>query len=223
VGDLLDVQTNESAERRRIVTLDLAQADPEPIEIVPEDEAVLTAAALLGGRLLTTYLVDAQTEVRRFAIDGTPDGIVELPGIGSAGSFQGSEEDNEAFFIFSSFDTPMTVLRYDVAANRSEVWAEPKVSPELRRLSIEQRFYMSKDGTSVPISIVRRVDVTEPAPTLLYGYGGFGISMVPYYNPVQMAWVEQGGRACHRQYQGRRRVWPSVACGRTVRETAERI
>jgi prolyl oligopeptidase len=192
-GELLYVQTNEGAERRRIVTLDLAQENAQPVEIVAEDEAVLTNAALLGGRLLTTYLVDAKTEVRRFAMDGTPDGIVKLPGVGSAGGFQGNEDDNEAFFIFSSFDTPMTVFRYDVAANRSEVWAEPKASEMLKQISVEQRFYTSKDGTSVPVSIVRRVDITGPAPTLLYGYGGFGISMVPYYNPVQMAWVEQGG------------------------------
>jgi prolyl oligopeptidase len=192
-GDSLYVQTNEGAERRRIVTLDLAQENAQPVEIVAEDEAVLTNAALLGEHLLTTYLVDAKTEVRRFAMDGTPDGIVELPGVGSAGSFQGNEEDNEAFFIFSSFDTPLTVFRYDVAANRSEVWAEPTASEKLKQISVEQRFYTSTDGTSVPVFIVRRVDVTGPAPTLLYGYGGFGISMVPYYNPVQMAWVEQRG------------------------------
>lgn len=191
--DTLFVQTNAGAERRRIVTLDLTQEDSQPMEIVAEDEAVLSNAALLGGRLLTTYLVDAKTEVRRFALDGTPDGIAKLPGVGSAGSFQGNEEDDEAFFIFSSFDTPMTVLRYSVAANRSEVWAQPTGSGMLKQISVEQRFYTSKDGTSVPVSIVRRIDITCPAPTLLYGYGGFGISMVPYYNPVQMAWVEQGG------------------------------
>jgi prolyl oligopeptidase len=192
-GDLLYVQTNEGAERRRIVTLDLAQENARPVEIVAEDEAVLNNAALLGGRLLTTYLVDAKTEVRRFVLDGTPDGIVELPGVGSAGGFQGNEDDNEAFFNFSSFDTPMTVFRYDAATNRSEVWAEPKASELLGQISVEQRFYTSMDGTSVPVFIVRRVDVTGPAPTLLHGYGGFGISMVPYYNPIQMAWVEQGG------------------------------
>jgi len=193
MGDLFYVQTTEGAMRRRIVTLDLAQEDARPVEIVAEDEAVLTSAALLGGRLLTTYLVDAKTEVRRFQTDGTPEDIVELPGVGSAGGFQGNEEDNEAFFIFSSFDTPMTVFRHDVAVNSSEVWAEPKASQKLKEISVEQRFYTSKDGTIVPIFIIRRVDVTGPAPTLLYGYGGFGISMVPYYNPVQMAWVEQGG------------------------------
>lgn len=192
-GHLLYLLTTDGAARRRLVTLDLAQDNPLPVEIVAEDKAVLTSAALLGGRLLTTYLVDAKTEVRRFAMDGTPDGVVELPGVGSAGGFQGNEEDNEAFFIFSSFDTPMTVFRHDVAANRSEVWAEPKASEKLKQISVEQRFYTSKDGTSIPVFVVRRVDVSGPAPTLLYGYGGFGISMVPYYNPVQMAWVELGG------------------------------
>ncbi len=191
--EVLYLQTNQGAERRRIVTLDLSQKDPRPNEIVAEDEAVLTSAALLGGHLLTTYLVDAMTEVRRFGMDGTPNGLVELPGVGSAGGFLGSEEDNEAFFTFSSFDTPMTVFRHDVTENHSEVWAEPNASEKLDPISVEQRFYSSKDGTRVPLSIVRRVDVTGPAPTLLHGYGGFGISMVPYYNPVQMAWVAQGG------------------------------
>ncbi|MBI1620834.1 prolyl oligopeptidase family serine peptidase [Aquamicrobium zhengzhouense] len=192
-GDLLYLQTNEGAERRKIVTLDLALGKAEPVQLVAEDDAVLTNAALLGERLLTTYLVDAKTEIRRFALDGTPDGTVALAGIGSAGGFEGSEDDNEAFFVFSSFDTPMTVFRHDVAANRSEVWAEPNAPQMLRQISVSQRFYKSKDGTSIPISIVSHVDVTGPAPTLLYGYGGFGISMVPYYNPSQMAWVEQGG------------------------------
>src|SRR5690606_13617334 len=158
-----------------------------------EDEAVLTSACLLGGHVLATYLLDAKTEMRRFKPDGTRDGIVALPGVGSAGSFHGDGCDDEAFFIYSSFDTPMTVIRYDVAANRSVVWAEAEMSLTLSPISVEQRFYSSKDGTRIPVSIVRRADVTGPAPTLLYGYGGFGTSIVPYYSGVHMAWVEEGG------------------------------
>ncbi|MCM8732497.1 prolyl oligopeptidase family protein [Hephaestia sp. GCM10023244] len=192
-GRLLYAMTSDRAARRRIVSLDLTLQDPAPCEIVAEDEAVLTGASLLGGRLLATYLVDAKTEIRRFKPDGTPDGTVALPGVGSAGSFHGDEQDNEAFFIYSSFDTPMTVIRYDVAANRSEVWAKVEMSATPRRISVEQRFYASKDGTRVPVSIIRRTDVTHPAPTLLYGYGGFGTSIVPYYSAVHLAWVEMGG------------------------------
>jgi prolyl oligopeptidase len=192
-GETLFLQTTDGAERRRIVTLDLARQAPEPVEIIAEDNATLTTAALLGGRLLTTYLVDAQTEVRRFTTDGTPDGIVDLPGIGTAGGFQGEATDPEAFFIFSSYDTPMTILRYDVAENSVTVWAKPRVPIDIDSIVVEQHLYTSPDGTRVPLFTVRRKDVVGPAPTILYGYGGFGISMVPVYNPAQMAWVEQGG------------------------------
>jgi len=192
-GDLLYVLTSHDAERRRLVTLDLAQADPQPVEIVPEDEAVLTSAALLGGRLLATYLVDANTEVRRFHTSGVPDGTVALPGIGSAGGLRGNGADDEAFFIYSSYDTPISVYRYSVAGNDHTPWAKPEVAADLDSIVVEQRFYRSKDGTRIPLFITRRNDVTGPAPTLLYGYGGFGISQVPFYNPAHMAWVEQGG------------------------------
>ncbi|MET3898175.1 prolyl oligopeptidase [Devosia sp. UYZn731] len=192
-GETLYVLTSHDAERRKIVSLDLSQAEPKAVEIVAEDEAVLTTAALLGGRLLTTYLVDANTEIRRFQTDGAPDGIVELPGIGSAGGFSGEGSDDEAFFIYSSFDTPISVYRYNVATNGYTAWAKPVVVADLDRTVVEQRFYPSKDGTKIPVFIIRRNDVIAPAPTLLYGYGGFGISQVPFYNPAHMAWVEQGG------------------------------
>ena len=192
-GTRLYATTTQDAERGKIVAFDLAQANPQPIDVVAEDQAVLSNTILMGGRLVASYLVDAQTEVRRFLPDGTPDGVVDLPGIGSAGGLHGTFDDNEAFFLFTSFDTPIAVYRYDVAANRYTAWAEPKLDADFSSVVVEQRFYASKDGTQVPMFIVRKKDVTEPAPTLLYGYGGFGIPMVPVYNPMQMAWVEQGG------------------------------
>jgi prolyl oligopeptidase len=191
-GQRLFLLTSDAAERRRIMTLDLSEADPEPVEIVAEDAAVLTNAALVGDRLVATYLVDANTEVRRFRTDGTPDGGVDLPGIGSAGGFR-SDAEGKSFYIFTSYNTPITVYRYDAASNRSELWAKPETSFDPDQIAVEQRFYTSKDGTRVPLFIVRRKDVTGPVPTLLHGYGGFGISLVPVYNPVHMAWVEQGG------------------------------
>jgi prolyl oligopeptidase len=189
----LFVLTTQLAERRRIVALDLAETDPAMTELVGEQEGTLNNGWLLGGRLLASYLVDAKTEIRRFLLDGTPDGTVELPGIGSAGGFLGDPEDPESFFVFTSFDAPTTVYRYDIASNLRTVWAEPEVEIDLDRIAVEQRFYTSKDGTRVPMFIVRRKDVTAPAPTMLYAYGGFGISLVPYYSPAQLAWIEQGG------------------------------
>ena len=193
VGTLIYATTNLDAERGKIVVFDMAEAQPEARDLLAEDDAVLNNAALMGGRLVTAYLVDAKTEVRRFTLDGTPDGVVDLPAIGSAGGFKGRSSDNEAFFIFSTFDTPITVYRYDVAANAYKPWAEPRLAADFDDVVVEQRFYTSKDGTRVPLFVVRKNHVTKPAPTLLYAYGGFGISMVPVYNPMQMAWVEQGG------------------------------
>lgn len=192
-GSKLFVRTNHDAERARIVVFDMADNEPQAIDVVAESDAVLSQAALVGGALLATYQVDVKTEIRRFTTTGAPDGDLALPGIGAAGGFQGSAADDEAFFLFTSFDTPITVYRYNAVANSYEVWAQPGLAAKLDDVVVEQHFYRSSDGARIPIFTVRRRAVTGPAPTLLYGYGGFGLSMLPIYNPMQMAWVEQGG------------------------------
>ncbi|MDP9588838.1 UNVERIFIED_ORG: prolyl oligopeptidase [Shinella zoogloeoides] len=194
-GSKLILVTTDGAERRRVVSLDPAEADLRPKEIVPEDadNAVLNDAAIMGHKLFIAYLVDAKTEIRRFDLNGTPHGTVALPGIGTAGGFQGHPGDREAFFGFTAFDAPTAIYRYDTQTNSVTPWAEPEASIHPDEITVEQRFYRSTDATEVPIFIVRRKDVTTAAPTLLYGYGGFGIPQVPYYNPIHLAWVEQGG------------------------------
>ena len=192
-GSTLYLLTSDGAERRRIATLDLADAGAAPQELVAEDSAVLGDARLVGGRLIGTYLVDVKTQLRRFTLEGQADGVVPLPGIGSAGGFQGHPDDNEAFFVFTSFNAPTTIYRYDVATNTASAWAAPTVDADLESIVVEQRFYTSRDGARVPMFLIRRSDVTGPAPTLLHGYGGFGISMISYYEPSLLAWIEQGG------------------------------
>ncbi|GGD33966.1 prolyl oligopeptidase family serine peptidase [Aureimonas glaciei] len=192
IGTKLFLSTQDGAPRGKIVTLDLAAATRAVVEIVAErPDATLFEAALIGDRLLTSYLVDAKTEVLLRQLDGTADGTLDLPGIGTAGGFRGRPGDDEGFFVFTSLDAPTTVYRFDAAANTRTVWAAPTV--DLDQVIVEQRFYASKDGTRVPIFVVRRRDVAGPAPTVLSGYGGYGIPMVPYYSPEVMAWVEQGG------------------------------
>jgi prolyl oligopeptidase len=192
VGTTVILTTQQGALRGRIVTFDLDAAEPRFVELIPEQDAVLSDAVMLGGRLIVSYMVDAKTEVRRHRLDGTPDGVVVLPGIGTAGGFRGRFSDNEAFFAFTSFNTPTTILRYDVATNSCTTWAKPDVAIDAR-IVVEQRFYASQDGTRVPMFILRRADVTRPAPTLLHAYGGYGISTVPIYAPALLAWVERGG------------------------------
>ncbi|MBX3595442.1 prolyl oligopeptidase family serine peptidase [Sphingomonas sp.] len=193
VGPKFYVSTTKDAARSKIVTMDISGAQPVVADLVPEDQAVLNGASMVGGRLILSYLVDAKTEVRRFTLDGKPDGKVALPGIGTAGGFGGDQDDNESFYIFTSFNAPSVVYRYDVAKNKATVWAAPKVAIDLSKIAVEQRFYTSKDGTKIPMFIVRRKDVTGPAPTLLYAYGGFNITQLPSFSTSRLAWVEQGG------------------------------
>lgn len=186
--------TDEGAERGRIVAVDLADKDPRVVDVVAEsDNRILSDAALLGGRLLVTYAVDTRMEMRRFHLDGSDDGPVDLPGIGTAGGFQGRPDDDEVFFVFTSYNAPTTIYRYAVSKRALEAWATPSVSIDLARIVVEQRFYRSKDGTRIPIAVIRRVDLNSPVATILYGYGGFGISMLPYYRPDVLAWVDAGG------------------------------
>ncbi len=196
VGTKLFFATQKDAPRGRIVTLDLSDADRVFSELIPErSDAVLRegGSALLGDRIFLSYTVDVQSKVELYRLDGTFDGTIALPGPGTTALVQGRPGANEAFFAFTSYDAPLTVLRLDVAEKRTTVWAEPKIAVDLDRIVVEPHFYTSKDGTRVPLFIVRRKDVEGPAPTMLHAYGGFGISMVPHFSPAAMAWVEQGG------------------------------
>ena len=109
--------TEDGAERGRLVTVDMNDPDPVFVELIPEHkDRVLRHASLVGDRLLVAYSVDAKTEVERFRLDGTPDGAVDLPGIGSAGAFHGRPGDDEAFFLFTSHDAPTSIYRYDAVS-----------------------------------------------------------------------------------------------------------
>lgn len=187
--------TNKDAPRLRIVATNLyaRSAEVPEHEVVPQGRDVLDGASIVGGKLLLSYLADVKSEVRRYTLDGKSDGVVPLPGIGDVGGFSGDQDDPETFYAFTSFATPTTIYRYDVATGKATPWAAPKVAFDPSRYSVEQRFYASKDGTRVPMFVVKRKDVTGPAPTLLYAYGGFNISVTPAFSATRIAWLEQGG------------------------------
>ncbi|MBW4510749.1 MAG: prolyl oligopeptidase family serine peptidase [Scytonematopsis contorta HA4267-MV1] len=193
VGTKFFLMTSQDAPRFKVVTMDIAAADTAIADVVPEQDSVLLNASLVGGRLLISYMADVKTSVRRYTLDGKAEGVLKLPGIGTAGGFKGKQDDPETFFVFTSFNTPDVIYQYDVAKLTARVWAQPKVAIDLNRIAVEQRFYTSKDGTRVPMFIVRRKDVTSPAPTLLHAYGGFGIPILPAFSPEHLGWVEQGG------------------------------
>ncbi|WP_186729092.1 prolyl oligopeptidase family serine peptidase [Sphingomonas panacisoli] len=187
--------TDKDAPRMRLVSTNLyaRSAEVPVVEVVPQDKAVLDGAAIIGGKLVTSYLVDVKSEVRRYSLDGKPDGTVALPGIGSVGGFGGEADDPETFYSFTSYNRPTTIYRYDVATGKSSVWAQPKVAFDPANYLVSQVFYASKDGTRVPMFIVRKKGTSGPAPTLLYAYGGFNVTMEPAFSATRIAWLEQGG------------------------------
>lgn len=196
IGTKLYFATQQDAARGRVVTIDLSDDSPVFFELIPErPDAILRegGSGLLGDRLVLSYTVDVQSQVERYLLDGTFDGTVALPGPGSTGMVQGRAGRNEAFFAFTSYNAPWTVLRLDVDANSTTVWAEPEIAIDLSEITVAPHFYTSKDGTQVPLFVIRQKGQVGPAPTMLNAYGGFGISMVPHFSPAAIAWVAQGG------------------------------
>ena len=194
-GDQLYFVTNSDAPRERIVRMDVSGETPTITEIVPEDEATLESASLVGDRLIANYLVDARNEARVFDRDGNQVTTVDLPGIGSTDGFGGELGDPETFFSFTSFATPTAIYRYDSATGEVSPFAVPDVPFNPEDYTVAQRFFTSRDGTRVPMFIVHRADLdhAETRPTLLYGYGGFNISQTPGFNPGRLQWMEMGG------------------------------
>ncbi len=196
IGGKLWFATNADAPLYRIATIDLDSDNPEWQTIVPEQEQVIGGVSLVGGRLVISYLRDACSVVRLFTLEGEPAGEVELDGIGTVGGFTGEPGNPETFYAFTSFNRPATIYRMDLASGESSIWAAPDLAFDPDAFLVEQFFYTSKDGTRVPMFVLRRRDIAEAAvaaPTVLYGYGGFDISLTPGFSPSRLAWVEAGG------------------------------
>jgi prolyl oligopeptidase len=187
-------RTDKDAPRQRIVAMDIARP-AELREIVPEDQATLESASIVGNRLIAAYLVDAKSEVRTFTLDGHREATIQLPGIGSVGGFSGDMSDSETFYSFASYNRPPTIYRYDSATGQSSVFAQPELAFDPEQYQVRQVFYTSRDGTRIPMFLVHRrdLDMSRPQPTLLYGYGGFNISSTPVFQPRWMTWVDMGG------------------------------
>jgi prolyl oligopeptidase len=186
--------TNKDAPRQRIVSMDIKKPG-QLTELVGENEATLVGASRVGNRMILSYLGDAKSEARLVALDGKPIANINLADIGSASGFGGKSSDPETFYAFSSFATPTTIYRLDTVTGKSEVFAAPKLTFDPKQFSVEQRFYKSKDGTEVPMFLVMKkgLDRSKGSPTLLYGYGGFNVSMTPAFSPTRLAWVDKGG------------------------------
>ncbi|MGY2709994.1 prolyl oligopeptidase family serine peptidase [Thermostichus sp. MS-CIW-28] len=186
--------TDCQAPRRRLVAIDLEQPDRVQ-EVIPEAEETLQGVSLINNQFVAFYLKDAHTQIKTFALDGTYLGEIPLPGLGSASGFGGKRYDTETFYTFTSFTTPPTIYRYDFTSGTSTLFRQPQVDFDPQAYEVQQVFYTSKDGTRIPMFLVHRRGLarTGDHPTLLYGYGGFGISLTPSFSVGLVAWLEMGG------------------------------
>ncbi|MEM1449180.1 MAG: prolyl oligopeptidase family serine peptidase [Planctomycetota bacterium] len=195
VGSIVWLRTDLDAPMGRVVTVDASIPKAPLIEIVPEADAVLSAASYVGDRLFLTYLEDALTRVRTVDPSGNALGDVELPGVGTASGFGGEIGDEETFFGFSAYTSPTSTYRFDVATGAVTLVQRPRVPFDSDAYETEQIFFSSKDGTRVPMFLTYRKGLERDGshPTLLYGYGGFNISMRPGFSPANAAWLDMGG------------------------------
>ena len=195
-GPVFWFKTDNGAPRGRIVAIDTRNPEGGSWRtLVEQGEATLTGAAIVGERLLVEYLKDARSVVRQHRLDGSFERDVALPGIGSVAGFGGRREDKETFFSFTGYTVPGRIYRYEVATGATALWREPKVDFNPDDYETRQVWVTSKDGTRLPMFVTHRkglkLDGNNPA--LLYGYGGFNISLTPTFSVGNLVWMEMGG------------------------------
>ena len=195
-GTTFYLLTTNGAPNKRVVALDLAKPDPANWRtIIPESPQVITAAHFVGGKWIIERMTDAHDEVTVHRADATREKVLPLPNFGSAGGFGGRQTDVETFYSVTGFDTPGTIYRYDTRTGLSTVHQETDLAFDQSSVEVSQGFFKSKDGTQVPIFLFHKKGLMKDGhqPVLLYGYGGFNISLTPSFSPSRLAWLELGG------------------------------
>jgi prolyl oligopeptidase len=194
-GSKLFIVTNLNAPNKRVVTVNAEKPGVENwIDLIPETENVLEAAAG-SGYLFANYMVDAVSKVKQYDRNGKLLREIALPAVGTASGFGGKREDKEVYFSFTNYTTPVTIYKYDPVTGNSEIYKKPVVAFNGDGYESEQVFYNSKDGTRIPMIITCRKGtvLNGKNPTFLYGYGGFDISITPWFSSVVALWLELGG------------------------------
>lgn len=190
------IYTNHGAPNGRLMEAELGKPGLKDWQVlVPEDkQAVLSGTDVCGDRLILTYSRDASDHPYVYGMDGRRMAEVKLPGIGSV-SFSCDKRSSDCYYTFTSYTTPGTVYAYDPAANTSKVFASPKVAFDTSKLVTEQMFFTSKDGTRVPMFVTYKKGLRRNGknPVLLYGYGGFNISLTPGFSSLRIPFIESGG------------------------------
>ncbi|HEY8934815.1 MAG TPA: prolyl oligopeptidase family serine peptidase, partial [Cyclobacteriaceae bacterium] len=194
-GTRLFIETNLNAPNSKVVVTDLANPTPDHWkDLIPETENVLNTS-VGGGKIFANYMVDVKTQVKQFDLNGKLEREIELPGIGTAGGFSAKHDDKDLYYSFTSFTYPTTIFKYNIASGKSELYERPKVDFNPDDYETKQVFYKSKDSTKIPMYIVYKkgLELNGKNPTILYGYGGFNVSLTPTFSTSRIVWLENGG------------------------------
>jgi len=189
-------RTDLKAPRGRVIEIDITKPERSNWkELIPQATETLLGASMLNDQFVANYLKDAHSQVKIFSRGGRALREVELAGIGSVGGFTGKRKDSETFYSFTGFTTPATIYRYDLKTGVSTIFRRPQVECDSAQFETTQVFCHSKDGTPVPIFITQKkgIKLDGSNPTLLYGYGGFNISITPAFSVSHLVWLEMGG------------------------------
>lgn len=195
-GDRLYLLTNWQAPKWRIVSVDLKNPDQRQWRtIVPASGSVINNMILAGGKLVVEYLENVSSRLKLFDTSGNHIRDIVLPGLGTVDTLRGDWHNNELFFSYYSFATPTTVYRCEISSNEQSVWASTEIPLSPGTIEVKQVWYESRDKTRVPMYVVYKkgLKLDGNRPTLLTGYGGFNLSLSPFFSARAVAWVENGG------------------------------
>ncbi len=190
------ISTNSNAPNRRVLQVPISSPSIEnAITIIKEKNEPLLSVNTGGGKLFVDYLKDVTTRTYAYSYDGKLDSEVVYPAIGNGGSIGGNEDDKDLFYVFTSFNYPPTIFKYNVATKQSSIFRKAEVSFNPDEFVTKQIFYNSKDGTKIPMFIVYKKGIKMDGSnvTLLYGYGGFNVNLQPSFSATLIPFLEAGG------------------------------
>ena len=195
VGSKLYLVTNRNAPNKKVVTVDASSPGPENWKDLIEETKNVLRASTGGGYVFANYMENAVSVIKQYRYDGTLVREVALPGVGSAGGFGAKKQDTSLYYSFTNYLTPGSIYSYEISSGTSKLYKKPSIDFNSDEYQSRQVFYTSKDGTQVPMIITHKKGIVLDGtnPTILYGYGGFNISLTPSFSITNAVWMEQGG------------------------------
>lgn len=187
--------TDKDAPLGKVVKVNVLAKNRKWVDVIVQAKQTLRAASYIRSQLFLNYLTDAHSQIKVFSPNGKFVKEISLPGLGTADGFYAKRNEKETFYNYTSYNAAPVIYHYDVVSGKSSIFKKTTLSIDESQFVVKQEFFTSKDGTRVPMLIVHKKDIVLDGsnPTILYGYGGFHVSLTPAFSPSQMVWLEMGG------------------------------